>query len=116
MVEFLPHMEESIDLANYLQAHDQNFSNCNDLPSSLLLPSEAELLHIPTCSTFIDLSDLSDPTDAELYHFYIWASQLLERHILSQHLLHSLFGPPLPGLNKVITKEASALNIFEAGS
>ena len=71
MVEFLPHMEESIDLANYLQAHDQNFSNCNDLPSSLLLPSEAELLHIPTCSTFIDLSDLSDPTDAELYHFYI---------------------------------------------
>ena len=70
MVEFLPHMEESIDLANYL-GHDQNFSNCNDLPSSMLLPSEAELLHIPTCSTFIDLSDLSDPTDAELYHFYI---------------------------------------------
>ena len=33
MVEFLPHMEESIDLANYL-GHDQNFSNCNDLPSS----------------------------------------------------------------------------------
>ena len=70
MVEFLPHMEESIDLANYL-GHDQNFSNCNDLPSSMLLPSEAELLHIPTCSTFMDLSDLSDPTDAELYHFYI---------------------------------------------
>ena len=48
MVEFLPHMEESIDLANYL-GHEQNFSN--DLPSSILLPAEAELLHIPTCAS-----------------------------------------------------------------
>ena len=42
LVEFLPHMEESIDIANYL-GQEQAFSNCNDLPSSML-PEDAELL------------------------------------------------------------------------
>ena len=67
MVEFLPHMEESIDLANYLQAHDQNFSNCNDLPSSLL-PGDAELLFNSSCHT---LTDLTNPNDNDSYSFYI---------------------------------------------
>ena len=68
LVEFLPHMEESINIANYL-GQEQAFSNCNDLPSSVLVPSEAENLHIPTCSALIDFLDITDPTDADFYHF-----------------------------------------------
>ena len=68
LVEFLPHMEESIDIANYL-GQEQAFSNCNDLPSSVLVPSEAENLHIPTCSALIDFLDIKDSTDADFYHF-----------------------------------------------
>ena len=67
MVEFLPHMEESIDLANYLQGHDQNFSNCNDLPSSML-GGDAELLFNSACHT---LTDLTNPNDNDSYSFYI---------------------------------------------
>ena len=66
MVEFLPHMEESIDLANYL-GHEQNFSNCNDLPSSML-PGDAELLFNSSCHT---LTDLTNPNDNDSYSFYI---------------------------------------------
>jgi hypothetical protein len=66
MVEFLPHMEESIDLANYL-GHDQNFSNCNDLPSSMLA-GDAELLFNSACHT---LTDLTNPNDNDSYSFYI---------------------------------------------
>ena len=68
LVEFLPNMEESINIANYL-GQEQAFSNCNDLPSSVLVPSEAENLHIPTCSALIDFLDITDPTDADFYHF-----------------------------------------------
>ena len=68
LVEFLPHMEESINIANYL-GQEQAFSNCNELPSSVLVPSEAENLHIPTCSALIDFLDITDPTDADFYHF-----------------------------------------------
>merc|ERR1711974_569873 len=55
--------------------HQENFytppSPLHHNPCKPEAPTQAELLHIPTCSTFIDPSGLSDPTDAELYHFYI---------------------------------------------
>ena len=66
MVEFLPHMEESIDIANYL-GQEQAFSNCNDLPSSML-PGDAELLFNSSCHT---LTDLTNANDNDSYSFYI---------------------------------------------
>ena len=58
MVEFLPHMEESIDIANYL-GQVQAFSNFNDLPSSML-SEDAELLFNSSCHTLTDLTNAND--------------------------------------------------------
>ena len=69
MVEFLPHMEESIDIANYL-GQEQAFSNCNGLSSSMLL-EDTELLFNSSCHT---LTDLTNANDNDSYSFYIWAS------------------------------------------
>ena len=66
LVEFLPHMEESINIANYL-GQEQAFSNCNDLPSSML-PEDAELLFNSSCHT---LTDLTNANDNDSYSFYI---------------------------------------------
>ena len=66
LVEFLPNMEESINIANYL-GQEQAFSNCNDLPSSML-PEDAELLFNSSCHT---LTDLTNANDNDSYSFYI---------------------------------------------
>ena len=58
LVEFLPHMEESIDIANYL-GQEQAFSNCNE---------DAELLFNSSCHT---LTDLTNANDNDSYSFYI---------------------------------------------
>ena len=58
LVEFLPHMEESIDIANYL-GQEQAFSNCNDLPSSML-PEDAELLFNSSCHILTDLTNANN--------------------------------------------------------
>ena len=58
LVEFLPHMEESINIANYL-GQEQAFSNCNE---------DAELLFNSSCHT---LTDLTNANDNDSYSFYI---------------------------------------------
>ena len=58
MVEFLPHMEESIDIANYL-GQEQAFSNCNGLSSSMLL-EDTELLFNSSCHTLTDLTNANN--------------------------------------------------------
>ena len=66
LVEFLPHMEESINIANYL-GQEQAFSNCNGLSSSMLL-EDTELLFNSSCHT---LTDLTNANDNDSYSFYI---------------------------------------------
>ena len=69
MTEFLPPMEESIDLG-FCLGQDSDFSlySIEHPPSSLLLPGDPTMFQLSPCHTLTDLTSSAD--DSDFYSFY----------------------------------------------
>jgi len=69
MTEFLPPMEESIDLGFCLgQDSDYSLYSFEHPPSSLLLPGDPTMFQLSPCHTLTDLTSSTD--DSDFYSFY----------------------------------------------